>query len=113
MAQTYKMFIGEDVIQKHFQDKYGKKYKLKLDIEYQYRYKSLKVDIGFTADKKAFWAFRYKKEVYMNIIEDIELKDKYTTIDVYTTLAENAVESYNQMTEMARLKRNIIKRKKK
>jgi len=113
MVQLYKMFIGEDVLEKQFQEKYGKKYKLKIEMEYQYQYKSTKIDIGFTADKKAFWAFRYRKQVYMNILEEIELKDKYTVIDIYTTLAENAVASINHITGMAKAKRAVIKRKKK
>ena len=112
MVQLYKIFISDEVLQKKFQSKYGKKYKLKLEMEYQYQHKSCKIDIGFTADKKAFWVFKYKGDIYMNIVEDVELKDKYTVIDLYLNLVENAKESYNSVSGLSKLRKNAIKRKK-
>jgi len=106
MTQLYKTFISDKVVQEKMRDLYGKKYKLKMEMSYQYKYKSTKVDIGFTADKKAFWILKYKGEYYMNIIDGIELKDKYSVIDLYITLSENAVESFNQLAEMQKLKRS-------
>lgn len=112
MAQTFKTFISDEIVQEKMRAKYGKKYKLKMDMSYQYQYKSTKIDIGFTADKKAFWIFKWKGDYYMNIIDEITLKDKYRVVDIYVTLAENAVESLNHIVEMEKLKRSYKKKKK-
>lgn len=110
MAELYKVFIEPKIVEEHMRKKYGKDFVLKIQMQYQYRYKSCKIDIGFTADKKAFWIFKYKGDYYMNIIDEIKLKDKYSVIDIYTTLAENAVESYNFAVGMQKEKRKVKKK---
>lgn len=110
MAFLFKVFISDEIVQEKFRDKYGKKYKLKIDVSYQYQYKSHKIDIGFTKDKKAYWIVKYKGDYYMNIIEDVDLGDKYMVVDIYLTLAENAVASLNNLTGMQKLKRKYTKK---
>ena len=113
MGYLFKTYISDEIVEKHFKAKYGKKYKLKIDIQYQFQYKSHKIDIGFTEDRKAFWIFQYKKEYYMNIIEDIEFKDKYQILDVYSTLMENSVDSYKHITGLAKARKDAIAKRKK
>lgn len=110
MAFLFKVFISDKIVEGKFQDKYGKDYKLKVDVSYQYQYKSHKVDIGFTKDKKAYWIFKYKGEYYMNILEEIDLGDKYMVIDIYNTMIENAVATLNNITGMQKLKRKYEKK---
>jgi len=100
MADPYKVFISDKIVLGKFQDKYGKKYKSEVELEYQHTHGTTKIDVGFTSDKKAFWIFKYKGEYYMNIIEDIVLKDKYTILDVYTTLVENSIDSCKQVIKV-------------
>lgn len=83
MAQIFKTFIADEIAQEKLRDRYGAKYKLKVDMAYQYQHKSCKIDIVFTKDKKAYWIFKYKGDYYMNIIEGLQLKDKYSIIDVF------------------------------
>lgn len=113
MSYLFNQYISEEIVQTKFQDKYGKGYKLKVDMSYQFKYKSHKIDIGFTADKKAFWIFKYKEDYYMNIIEDITFTDKYEIIDVYTTLMDNAVSTYKAVVGKAKLRRDAIAKRKK
>lgn len=108
MSYLFKQYISEEIVQGKFQDKYGKDYKLKMDMQYQFQYKSHKIDIGFTRDRKAFWIFKYKEDYYMNIIEDITFKDKYEIIDVYTTLMDNSVDTYKHITGKAKLRKEAI-----
>ncbi len=105
MSYLFKNFINDKIVEKHFKERYGKKYKLEMDMQYQFQYKSHTIDVGFTADKKAFWIFKYKNEYYMNIIEDITFKDKYMAIDIYITLTENAINSYKQITGLQKIRR--------
>lgn len=111
MSYLFKTYISEDIVEKHFKKKYGKDYKLKMDIQYQFQYKSHKIDIGFTADRKGFWIFKYKDDYYMNIIEDITFTDKYEIIDVYTTLMDNAVSSYKSVVGLAKLRKEAKKKR--
>lgn len=113
MSYLFKEFISEDIVESKFQDKYGKKYKLKMDMQYQFQYKSHKMDIGFTADRKGFWIFKYKEDYYMNIIEDITFTDKYEIIDIYTTLMDNAVNTYKMIVGGAKLRKEAIAKRKK
>lgn len=106
MNALFKTYIADTIVEKHLQERYGKRYKFKVEMSYQYQYKSCKVDIHFTADKKALWIFKYKGEYYMNIVEDVELKDKYTVIDLYLSLVDNAQASYNHLTGLAKYKRD-------
>lgn len=112
MGYLFREYISDEIVQEKFRDKYGKKYKLKLDIQYQVQYKSAKIDVGFTQDKKAFWIFKYKDDYYMNIIEELEEKDKYSLIDVYTTLVTNAQDTHNHLTGLAKAKRDVLAKKK-
>mgnify|MGYP001811675190 CR=1 FL=1 len=105
MAFLYKVYIADKIKEEKFKDKYGKKYKLKIDVQYQYRYKSTKIDVAFTADKKAFWMFKYKGDYYMNIIDEIDLGDKYYILDIFMTLIENATETHNFLTGMQKEKK--------
>lgn len=106
MAQAYKIFISDDIAQEKMRERYGEKYKLKVAMSYQHKYKSCKIDVVFTKDKKAYWIFKYKGEYYMNIIEDIVYKDRFVVIDIYTTLIENAIDSYNHAVEKSKMERN-------
>ena len=101
--QLYKTFISDKIVEGKMQDKYGKKYKLKMEMEYQHLHKRTTIDIGFTADKKSFWMFKYKSEYYMNIVDEIDLKDKYTVIDLYSNLVGNACESFDQIKTAEKL----------
>lgn len=105
MGFLFNQYISDEIVQDQFRKKYGKKYKLTLEIQYQFEYNRCKMDIGFTADSKAFWIFKYKGEYYMNIMEDIELKDKYTVLDVYTTLLQNAIDSYRFQAGLIKMKK--------
>jgi len=89
----FKAHIAYDIVEKQLKEKYGEKFKLKVKIAYQYQWGQHKIDILFTKDKKALWVFKFKKELYMNIVDEIEYKDKFTAVDLYTTLADNAVET--------------------
>lgn len=113
MANIFKVFISDKIVEEKLRDRYGKDYKLEIEMNYQHRYKSTKIDVGFTHDNKAYWILKYKGDFYMNVIEDIELKDKYTVIDIYTTLVENAIDTYNHISGMQREKRKVLRRKKK
>lgn len=106
MAAPFKTFIADSIVEKHMQDRYGKKYKLKVDMSYQHQYKSCKIDIHFTADKKALWVFKYKGDLYMNIVEKVQLKDKFSIIDLYLNLVQNAEASYNYQVNLAKYKRD-------
>ncbi len=86
----YKIYTDPKIVEKHMKEKYGKKYKLEIDVEYQSSVGNTKVDIIFTKDAKALWIAKYKGEHYMSIMDKIDLKDKYTVIDIFTTLSENA-----------------------
>ena len=90
---TYKSFIKPDVVEKHFKATYGDDYKLMIEMQYQIKYKNTPVDLIFTHDDKVAWICYYKKQYYANFIHDIELKDKYTIIDIYEAISENARET--------------------
>lgn len=105
MSFLFKEFISDEVVEKHFQERYGKDYELHIDVQYQFEHRKKKMDIGFTRDAKAFWIFQYKKEYYMNIMDDIELNDKYTVIDIYTTLEENAKKSYDSIVGLQKMRK--------
>lgn len=89
----YKAYIKDEIVEKHFQKYYGDKYELNIEIQYQGKYKNTPIDIIFTADDKAAWIAKYKGEYFMNVVDNIELKDKYSIIDLYTTLVDNAKDS--------------------
>jgi hypothetical protein len=93
MSSIFKVCIADNIVEEKLKQYYGKDYKLDLDIRYQVESAKTKIDIIFTKDNKALWIFKYKKEYYMNVIDGIFLKDKYTVLDVYTTLIENAIAS--------------------
>ena len=105
MGFLFTQFISDEIVQDQFRKKYGKKYGLKLEMQYQFEYNRTKIDIGFTADAKAFWIFKYKGEYYMNIMEEIEEKDKYTLTDVFTTLLQNAIDSYRFQAGLTKMKK--------
>lgn len=106
MTAPFKTYIGDKIVEKHLQDRYGKDYKFQVEMSYQHQYKSCKIDVHFTADAKALWIFKYKEQYFMNIVEDVVLKDKYTVIDLYLNLVQNAEASYNQLTGLAKYKRD-------
>lgn len=89
----YKSYIKDEILEKQFRAFYGDKYKLKIEMQYQGMYKNTPIDIIFTKDEKAAWIAKYKGEYYMNVVDNIELKDKYSIIDLYTTLVDNAKDS--------------------
>lgn len=79
-------------VEKKLQERYGEKFKFKPKMSYQYSYGSTKIDIHFCKDM-AFWIAKYKGEYYMNIVDEVKYKDRFVALDLYTTLAENAVET--------------------
>ena len=85
--------IAFDQVEAKLKDKYGEDYELKVKIAYQYKFGNHKIDILFTEDNCALWVFKYKGELYMNIVDEIEYKDEFTAVDLFTTLATNAVDS--------------------
>ena len=101
--ELYKVYISDKIVESKMRDRYGKDYKLKMEMQYQHVHKRMKIDVGFTADKKAFWIFKYKGEYYMNIVDEVELKDKYTVIDLYCNLVDNACESFDQIKTAEKL----------
>lgn len=109
MSFLFKQYISDEIVAEKFKERYGKKYKLKIEIQYQVEHNRNKIDIGFTEDDKAFWIFKYKKDYYMNIIENIDLGDKYTVLDVYTTLVENAVNTYRHLAGLTKLRKKAKK----
>lgn len=109
MGYLFRQYISDEIVESKFKDKYGKKYKLKLEIQYQTEFNKTKIDIGFTEDNKAFWIFKYKGDYYMNIMEEIELKDKYTVLDIYTTLVENAIHSYKYQVGLLKMRKEAKK----
>lgn len=110
MSYLFKRYISDEIVESKFQDKYGKKYKLEIEIQYQFEFRNKKMDIGFTKDDKAYWMFKFKGEYYMNIIEDIVLEDKYTVLDVYNNLMENAVNSYRAILGVQKQREEAIKK---
>lgn len=107
MGFLFNQYISDEIVQEQFRKKYGKKYELKMEIQYQFEYNRTKMDVGFTADHKAFWIFKYKGEYFMNIMEEIELKDKYTVLDVYTTLLQNSIDSYRFQAGLTKMKSKV------
>lgn len=89
----YKSYIENDIVEKQFKKIYGDDYELKIEMSYQGMYKNTPIDILFTVDKKACWIAKYKGEYYMQVMDNIKLDDKYTVIDIYTTLLDNARDS--------------------
>lgn len=110
MSYLFKRFISDEIVESKFQDKYGKDYKLKIEIQYQFEFRNKKMDIGFTKDDKAYWMFKFKDEYYMNIMDGIVLEDKYTVLDVYNTLMENAVASYRAVLGIQKQREEAIER---
>lgn len=98
----YKYFIKDEIVEEKLQDKYGKDYKLDILIRYQYEWSKIKFDIVFTKDNKALWIGKYKGDHYMNIIEEVTYDDDFTALDLYTTLAENAVNTIKHLREHAK-----------
>lgn len=89
----YKAYIKDEIAEEQFQIYYGKDYKLKIEMQYQGMFKNTPIDIIFTADNKACWLAKYKGMYYAQMMDNIELKDKYTVIDIYTSLLDNAKDS--------------------
>lgn len=51
------------------------------------------IDICFCSDNRALWICKYKKKYYGNMIKNIEVADKYSLIDVFYSLRENAIKT--------------------
>lgn len=111
MGYLFKQYVSDEIVEKHFKERYGENYKLEIDIQYQFEFRNKKMDVGFTKDDKAFWIFQYKKDHYMNIMEGIELKDKYTILDIYTTLMQNAVDTYKHLLGLTVMREEAKKKK--
>ena len=110
MSYLFKRYISDEIVESKFQDRYGKDYKLKIEIQYQFEFRNKKMDIGFTKDGKAFWIFKFKDDYYMNIVEDIVFEDKYTVVDVYNNLMQNAVDSYRAILGIQKQREEAIER---
>jgi len=89
----YKFYIKQEIVEEKMQEYYGKDYKLVVEMSYQAKFHNTSIDIIFTKDDKAFWIAKYKGEYYMQVLDDIKLDDKYTVIDIYKNLEENAKDS--------------------
>ncbi len=108
MGYLFKEYIEEKIVEEKFRDRYGKKYKLKNEMQYQFEFNRIKMDVGFTEDLKAYWIFKYKGDYYMKIMEEIELKDKYSVLDIYTTLMENAVATYKHRAGLLKARKKAL-----
>lgn len=51
----------------------------------------------FTDKDKACWVAKYKGEIYGQSVTNIEKQDKYTLLDVFKTLRENATKTLKEI----------------
>lgn len=95
----YNIGISNDIIEEQFKKWFGEDFVLNVEMRYQDKIANTKIEIIFTADEKALWICKYKGEYYGNALSNVFEKDKYTYIDVFYNLRENAIETLKKLKQ--------------
>lgn len=94
---NYKIGISNEIIEEQFKNWFGEDFKLDVEMRYQDTFKNTNIEIIFTEDDKALWICKYKGQYYGNVLSNVFEQDKYTYIDVFYNLRENAIKTIRDL----------------